>query len=37
VASWIEEHEPQTLTLDPEPDGEALLDFAGTASASVAA
>jgi hypothetical protein len=37
VASWIAEHEPRALTLEPAPDGEALLRFAGTASASVAA
>ena len=30
VASWIAEHEPPTITLDPEPSPEALLRFAGS-------
>jgi len=37
VSSWIAEHEPRTLTLDPAPDSDSLLRFAGTASATVAA
>ena len=37
VASWIAEHEPPALTLEPEPDSDSLLRFAGTASATVAA
>ena len=32
VASWIAEHEPPTLTLDPAPARGALLKFAGAAS-----
>jgi hypothetical protein len=37
VASWIAEHEPPVLTLEPAPDRDSLLRFAGAASASVAA
>ena len=29
VASWVAEHEPPTLTLDPTPTAEALLRFSG--------
>jgi DNA polymerase-3 subunit epsilon len=37
VASWIAEHEPPALRLDPVPDHDALLSFAGAVGASVAA
>jgi hypothetical protein len=36
VAGWIAEHEPQTLTLDPEPSPEALLRFSGSRASSPA-
>ncbi len=36
VASWIAEHEPRTLTLDPEPSPEALLQFSGSQASSPA-
>jgi DNA polymerase-3 subunit epsilon len=36
VAGWIAEHEPQTLTLDPELSPEALLRFSGSRASSPA-
>jgi DNA polymerase III subunit epsilon len=36
VASWIAEHEPRMLTLDPEPSPEALLHFSGSQASSPA-
>jgi excinuclease UvrABC nuclease subunit len=37
VASWIAEHEPPTLTLDPKPAHDALLRFAGASAPESAA
>ncbi len=36
VASWIAEHEPPALTLDPAPSPEALLRFSGSQASSPA-
>jgi hypothetical protein len=36
VASWIAEHEPPSLTLEPEPSDEALLRFSGSPVSSPA-
>ena len=36
VASWIAEHEPATITLDPEPSPQALLRFSGSPVSSPA-
>jgi DNA polymerase-3 subunit epsilon len=36
VASWVAEHEPPTLTLDPMPTAEALLRFSGCRASSPA-
>ena len=32
VASWVAEHEPRAISLDPPPDRTALAAFAGTAA-----
>ena len=36
VASWVAEHEPPTLPLDPPPSADALLAFTGGAVAAAA-
>ena len=36
VASWVAEHEPPALALDPQPEPDRLLAFAGSAAAVAA-